>query len=181
MCIFQYFESILRTCLPGIFLRSDFSSAFSTIPPGRTSAPAQIEAIKLALLANERDPLIESKHISRNFQGTLMHREGEVMKKSYWLHVRWYKGAMPGMQPQYGIIATPTPIDTGSGSGAPQAFYQSWEHLLYALGLIGYGDAKKVDKVRQSLVEHGSYLIQDAQLDDDELRAIGVELPQSVA
>ena len=103
------------------------------------------------------------------------------MKKSYWLHVRWYKGAMPGMQPQYGIIATPTPTDTGSGSGAPQAFYQSWEHLLYALGLIGYGDAKKVDKVRQSLVEHGSYLIQDAQLDDDELRAIGVELPQSVA
>jgi hypothetical protein len=99
------------------------------------------------------------------------------MKKSYWVHVRWYKGAMPGMQPQYGIIFTLTP-GTGPGGGAPQAFFNSLDHLVHGLEVLGCG--REIANTKRSLDEHGGYLIQDVLLDDDELRAVGVELPQPV-
>lgn len=100
------------------------------------------------------------------------------MKKSYWVHVRRYKGGMPGMQAQYGIIFTLTP-GTGLDGGSPQAFFNSWDHLAQGLGLLGCGS--EIANTKKSLDEHGGYLIQNVLLEDDELRAVGVELPQPVS
>ena len=80
------------------------------------------------------------------------------------------------MQPQYGIIFTPTP-GTGNG-GAPQAFFNSWDHLVHVLDVLGCGS--EIANTKKSLDEHGGHLIQGVLLDDDQLRAVGVELPQPV-
>jgi hypothetical protein len=101
------------------------------------------------------------------------------MKKSYWLHVRGYKGAMPGMQPQYGIIFTMTPMQTGVGGASPQALYPSWDHIAHALGVLGC--ESEVANTKKALEEQGGHLIQNIYLDDDQLRAVGVELPHPVA
>jgi hypothetical protein len=96
------------------------------------------------------------------------------MKKSYWIHVRWYNG---GVQPQYWIVFTATP-GTGPGGGAPQAFFNSWDHLAHSLDVLGCGG--EIANTKKSLDEHGRYRIDDVLLDDDQLRAVGVDLLQPV-